>query len=76
MLVRNMSPEPTRVAGTPPSRRQGNGSQRDLPQSSIGRDTAPRNASLAENLLMTLKLLVIGGGLGLLIWLLDTISLR
>ena len=76
MPVRNMSPEPARAQSMPPVRRQANGPQRNLPQSATSDDAAPRKPSLAENLWMTLKLSVIAGALGLLIWLLDTISLR
>ncbi|HLH06538.1 MAG TPA: hypothetical protein VKW78_04825 [Terriglobales bacterium] len=64
-----------KLLSTPPIRKQGNRSQRNLTQSSASED-APPKPSIAENLWMTLKLLMIGGGVGLLIWLLDTIRVR
>lgn len=75
MPTTDMSPEPTKLSHTPPIRRQRNRSQRNLPQPSASED-APPKPSIAENVWMTLKLLMIGGGVGLLIWLLDMIRVR
>ena len=71
----NMSPEQMKLLSALPIRKQGNRSQRNPPQSSASEDAKPK-LSIGENLWITLKLLMIGGGVGLLIWLLDTIRVR
>ena len=73
MSTRNMSPGKTSVESTRPIRRQGGASET---QSGGSDGAVPHEPSLAENLWMTIKLLVIAGGVGLLIWLLDTIRVR
>jgi hypothetical protein len=74
MPVRNLGPDSSKVDAANVTGQYN--SQQNMLRPEAGVSSTPRKPSLAENLFMTLKLLVIGGGIGLLLWLLDTIRVR